>query len=79
MDITPSPIRQTQILVVEDEPIVSLDLQQRVERMGYRVPAVVASGEEAIESAQDSTPDLVLMDINLHGEMDGVEAAEQIR
>ena len=72
-------MRQTQILVVEDEPIVSLDLQQRLEKMGYRVPVVVASGEEAIESTQDSTPDLVLMDINLHGEMDGVEAAEQIR
>jgi PAS domain S-box-containing protein len=79
VDITPSSTRQTQILVVEDEPIVSLDLQQRLQKMGYRVPVVVASGEEAIESTQDSTPDLVLMDINLHGEMDGVEAAEQIR
>jgi CheY-like chemotaxis protein len=80
VDITPSsPKRQKQILVVEDEPIVSLDLQQRLEKMGYRVPVVVASGEEAIESTLDSTPDLVLMDINLQGKMDGVEAAERIR
>ena|GEM_PF-7077456 len=79
MDISSSRICQTQILVVEDEPIVSLDLQQWLEKMGYRVPVVVASGEEAIESTRYSTPDLVLMDINLHSEMDGVEAAEQIR
>ena len=58
---------------------MSLDLQQRLEKMGYRVPVVVASGEEAIESTLDSTPDLVLMDINLQGKMDGVEAAERIR
>ena len=58
---------------------MSLDLQQRLEKMGYRVPVVVASGEEAIESALDSTPDLVHMDINLNGEMDGVEAADRIR
>ena len=52
--LPPPTIRQTQILVVEDEPIVSLDLQQRLEKMGYRVPVVVASGEEAIESIRDS-------------------------
>ena len=72
-------MHETQILVVEDEPIVSLDLQQRLQKMGYRVPVVVASGEDAIESTQASTPDLVLMDINLQGQMDGVEAAERIR
>jgi len=77
--LPPPTIRQTQILVVEDEPIVSLDLQQRLEKMGYRVPVVVASGEEAIESIRDSIASSRSLDINLHGEMDGVEAAEQIR
>ncbi|MBT4097008.1 MAG: response regulator [Gemmatimonadetes bacterium] len=68
----------TQILVVEDEPIVALDLQQRLERMGYRVPHVVATGEAAIATASRESPQLVLMDISLEGAMDGVEAAEQI-
>ena len=68
----------THILVVEDEPIVALHLQQRLERMGYRVPDVVATGEAAIETAMQKLPQLVLMDISLEGGMDGVEAAEQI-
>ena len=68
----------TQILVVEDEPIVALDLQQRLERMGYRVPHVVATGEAAIATASRERPQLVLMDISLKGAMDGVEAAKQI-
>ena len=74
---TTSEIRY-RILVVEDEPIVGLDLQLRLGRMGYDVPAVVASGEEAIASARKTPPDLVLMDINLEGEMDGVEAADEL-
>ncbi len=70
--------KPTHILVVEDEPIVALDLQQRLERMGYRVPHVVATGEAAIDTATRERPQLVLMDISLEGAMDGVEAAEQI-
>lgn len=75
MSMEPTP---TQILVVEDEPIVALDLQQRLEKMGYRVPSVVATGEAAIEAATRQQPNLVLMDISLEGAMDGVEAAEHI-
>jgi signal transduction histidine kinase/CheY-like chemotaxis protein len=67
------------ILVVEDDLIVGLDLQHRLEDMGYEVLAVVATGLEAIEQAKTVTPDLVLMDIKLSGDMDGVEAAERIR
>jgi PAS domain S-box-containing protein len=74
---TPSDIK-TRILVVEDEPIVALDLQLRLQRMGYDVPVVVASGEDALVSARQAPPDLVLMDINLEGEMDGVEAADEL-
>ncbi len=69
---------RTTILVVEDEPIVALDLQLRLQRMGYDVPVVVASGEEALASAHDMPPDLVLMDINLEGQMDGIEAADRL-
>jgi len=67
------------ILVVEDEPIVGLDLQQRLVGMGYDVPTVVRSGEDAIAATEEASPDLVLMDINLEGEMDGVAAAEKLR
>jgi|GEM_PF-473125 len=68
-----------QILVVEDENIVALDIRHSLKRLGYGVPAIVASGEEAIVAARGLQPDLVLMDIRLRGEMDGIEAATQIR
>ncbi len=70
---------QTRILVVEDESIVALDLQDRLESLGYDVPMPVASGEKAIEKAGELRPNLVLMDIQLQGRMDGVEAADHIR
>ena len=69
----------TRILVVEDESIVALDIQDRLESLGYEVPITVASGEKAIEQAGVLRPDLVLMDIQLQGRMDGVEAADEIR
>lgn len=70
---------QTRILVVEDESIVALDIQERLESLGYDVPTTVAAGEKAIEQAGLLRPDLVLMDIHLQGQMDGIEAADQIR
>jgi diguanylate cyclase (GGDEF)-like protein/PAS domain S-box-containing protein len=72
-------MKQARILVVEDESIVALDIQDRLESLGYEVPATVASGERAVEQAGALRPDLVLMDIQLQGRMDGVEAADQIR
>ncbi|MEG4286547.1 response regulator [Microcoleus sp. A006_D1] len=67
------------ILVVEDEVIVAEDIAGRLKKLGYAVTATVASGEEAIEKVAENKPDLVLMDIVLKGEMDGVTAAEKIR
>jgi len=67
------------ILVVEDESIVARDLQSRLRSLGYDVPAVAATGEEALKKAADIRPDLVLMDIRLKGAMDGIETAEQLR
>lgn len=67
------------ILVVEDERVVARDIEKRLKRLGYVIPASVASGEEAIEKVAELRPDLVLMDIRLKGQMDGIEAAEQIR
>jgi len=66
------------ILVVEDENIVAKDIENSLKSLGYAVSAVVSSGEEAVKSAEDTHPDLVLMDIVLKGEMDRVQAAEQI-
>ena len=60
------------ILVVEDEVIVAEDIGFRLKKLGYIVTATVASGEEAIEKVAENRPDLVLMDIVLKGEMDGV-------
>lgn len=66
------------ILVVEDEAIVAKDLQYRLKKFGYLVPTIASSGEEAINKAVEILPDLVLMDIRLKGQMDGIEAAEEI-
>ncbi|MFL6416417.1 MAG: response regulator [Bryobacteraceae bacterium] len=66
------------ILVVEDEPIVQLDLQHRLERMGHTVIGTATTGEEAVAKAIDLKPDLVLMDVSLEGSIDGIEAARRI-
>lgn len=68
----------TKILVVEDENIVALDIAQSLKTLGYDVVAVVASGEEALEKANELQPDLVLMDIQLRGQLDGIETAAQL-
>lgn len=69
----------TQILLVEDDGLVAKDIQSMLERLGYDVSAVVAYGEEAIKKAEETRPDLVVMDIGLRGDMDGTEAAAHIR
>ena len=70
---------KARILVVEDETIVALDLETFLEQLGYTVTATVHSGEGAINKVAETHPDLVLMDIRLQGDMDGVEAARLIR
>ncbi|MFQ5950103.1 MAG: PAS domain S-box protein, partial [Nitrospiria bacterium] len=67
------------ILVVEDQKVVGMDIELMLERLGYDIPAVVSSGEEAVQKAAETKPDLVLMDIMLKEKMDGVAAAERIR
>ncbi|MBI4965127.1 MAG: PAS domain S-box protein [Desulfomonile tiedjei] len=70
---------KARILVVEDEGIIAEDLQMSLRDHGYNVFAVVTTGEEAVRIAGESRPDLVIMDVVLHGEMDGIEAANRIR
>jgi len=67
-----------QILVVEDEVITAMYIQKQLKNLGYDVPVTVPSGEEAVKKVKENNPDLVLMDINLKGEMDGIEATSKI-
>lgn len=67
------------IMVVEDQAIVAKDIKATLEGLGYEVPAVAHTGEDAVRKAAETVPDLILMDINLRGEMDGIEAVGRIR
>jgi len=69
---------QKSILVVEDETIIALNTQSQVRRFGYDVPESASTGKEAVELALKIKPDLILMDIQLSGEIDGIVAAEKI-
>ncbi|MBL8001973.1 MAG: response regulator [Flavobacteriales bacterium] len=70
---------QTNVLVVEDESIVSKDIQHSLKKLGYNVVGAAATGEQAVKLAVETQPDIILMDIMLKGEMNGIEAATQIR
>jgi CheY-like chemotaxis protein len=68
----------SRILVVDDEAIITMQLEERLQALGYDVVGTAASGEEAIEKARTLEPDLVLMDIVMPGKFDGIEAARTI-
>jgi PAS domain S-box-containing protein len=70
---------KTKVLIVEDEAIVASDIESRLRKAGYSVPATAASGEQALEKIEETSPDLVLMDIRLQGKMDGIATATEIR
>ena len=67
------------VLIVEDELVVASDLALSLEDFGYAVAGVAKSGEEALRKAQETQPDIILMDIVLQGEMDGIQVAERLR
>ncbi len=71
----PQPIS---ILLVEDNAIVAFDMQQRLQKLGYQVQGIIASGEEAMEAVSRQAPSLILMDIFLDGRIDGIETAKAI-
>jgi len=73
------PTSAPSILIVEDEGIVALDLQESLIRMGYDPYAIAASADEAIACVAERCPDLVLMDIRIRGDRDGIEAAAVLR
>jgi two-component system cell cycle sensor histidine kinase/response regulator CckA len=67
------------ILIVEDEPLIALDIQDALHGLGYDVCGAAASGQQAVHTAAEMEPDLVLMDIHLDGQMDGTQAAVHIQ
>lgn len=67
------------ILIVEDESILAMLIKGKLQSSGYEIADWVDRGEDAIKSANEFLPDLILMDIVLKGEMDGIEASKQIR
>lgn len=70
---------EARILIVEDEHIVAMGIKRMLKGLGYTVTGVASSGEDAINKTESTFPDLVLMDIMLKGEIDGVEAAKEIK
>ncbi len=66
------------ILLVEDEFLIAALLQRKLQLVGYEVCELIGTGEEAVEQAEKEQPDFILMDIHLAGEMDGIEAAQEI-
>ena len=72
-------ISSGKILVVEDEVVIAMRLQQRLTSLGFDIVGVAYSGEEAVETARDLKPDLILMDIMIPGRLDGIEAAKAIK
>jgi diguanylate cyclase (GGDEF)-like protein len=67
------------ILVVDDERVVAKDLQGILRSLGYRVPVTAASGEDALRLADEVAPNLVLMDIRIRGDRDGIEVVRELR
>ena len=72
-------MESAKIMVVEDEGIIAQDIKNCLENLGYTVPEVVFTGHEAIEKAGKIRPDLILMDIVLKGDIDGIETATEIK
>ena len=66
------------VLVVEDEHIVAMGIKKMLKSLGYQVTGIASTGEDAISKAESTFPDLVLMDIMLKGNVDGIEAAREI-
>ncbi len=67
------------ILIVEDEAIIAKEIKANLENMGYAVTSIVKSGKDAVEKAKQEHPDIILMDIKLEGEMDGIESSELVQ
>ncbi len=72
-------MKKAGILIVEDEAIIAMEIENQLQSLGYEVTSIVDTGKKAIQKAEEDRPDLILMDIRIKGEMDGIDAAEEIR
>ncbi|MBO6576000.1 MAG: sigma 54-interacting transcriptional regulator [Rhodothermales bacterium] len=70
---------RNRVMIAEDEVFTALELQFHLEQLGYEVVDLVSSGEQAVERAVDLKPDLLMMDVRLEGDVDGIDAFQQIR
>lgn len=73
------PVTRGRVLLVEDDSAVAAEIETRLRNLNYSVAATAVSGTDAIEKTESNLPDIVLMDLQIKGELDGIEAAEQIR
>jgi diguanylate cyclase (GGDEF)-like protein len=73
-----SQVAQTSILIVEDELLVARQLGKRLSQLGYKINGIASSGQAALAAVAQTPPDLVLMDVVIKGEMDGIETAQRI-
>ena len=72
------PIAGTRVLIVEDEAVVALHLRHELKKLGYTVAGTATSGEQALKLVNEVFPDVILMDIHIQGEIDGIETARRI-
>ena len=72
------PIAGTRVMVVEDEAVVALHLRRELTKLGYTVAGVATNGEQALKMIDEVFPDVILMDIHIQGELDGIETANRI-
>lgn len=66
------------VMIVEDEGVVGLSLKSILSKMGYTVTGIAITGSEAVRMAIETQPDVILMDIHLKGDMDGIQATEEL-
>lgn len=72
-------MNNTTLLILEDDMIIAADISMHLTKMGYEVIGILARGEDAIQNIQENPPDLMLVDVNLKGKLDGIETVQQIR
>ena len=70
---------KAKILIVEDEAIIAMGIESSLQHLGYEVTSIVDTGEKAFEKTEIDKPDIILMDIRIKGEMDGIDTAKVIR
>jgi PAS domain S-box-containing protein len=72
-------MEKVKILIVEDEAIIAMEIENQLQSLGYEITSIVDTGEKAIKKAEEDKPDIILMDIRIKGEMDGIDTAHAIR